>query len=148
MKKILLIAILFASVLCNSQKVEKISTSAQEYNYLSEVYEKSVETGTPLMDGYELKPIYSDVLDQFTVTYSSFIYTQSGKAHAVLITINKDKGDKDKTVYLCLPFNNDALHKKFIAKTSKLGITMKLAFDISMYKTVSNAFDKQANRSK
>ena len=144
MKKILFLLALTFSGFVFSQ--EQISTTEEEYNYLTQGYKISLETGSDFKKGYELKKIEEDVYFSFKITYSLLIHSESKKTKAVLITIIKEKDKKDKEEYLCLPINNDKLFKKFTDKTDELGASMKYYFDNSTYKILSKLIDKIANK--
>lgn len=122
-------------------------TSIEEYNYLTQGYKLQLETGGDFKAGYELKPIVEDKAGDFTITYSLMNHISSKTTKAVLITLKKAKDKNDKIIYLCLPFNNQDLFQKFFKETENLGISMKMVFEASMYKALSNSFDKISNRS-
>ena len=138
---------LLIPVLAISQTA-KVSTTDDEYNYLTKGYSLTLENGTDIKAGYELKQIDQDVFGDYSVAYSLFTETSTGKTKAVLITVKKEKGKDDKVRYLCLPIGNQDLLIKFSGEVEKLGISMKIALDASTYNTLSKAFDKVANKIK
>lgn len=144
MKKLVLALTIMFSSFCMAQ--DKIVTSEEEYNYLTQGYKISLETGSDFKAGYELKKIDEDKLENYSYSYSLLVHKESNKTKAVLITCKKDKEKEDKIVYLCLPFNNGNLFKKFCLETESLGTTMKMYFDYSMYNTLRKAMDKITNK--
>uniref|UniRef100_UPI004048A3AB hypothetical protein n=1 Tax=Flavobacterium sp. TaxID=239 RepID=UPI004048A3AB len=108
MKKILLSFLLLFSVTLFSQ--DKIITSEEEYKFLTKGYQIYLENGSDFKAGYELVKLTENNTDGYTITYHKFNDTNIKKTKALLIIIEKKK---DK-YYLCLPFNNNDLLKKYI----------------------------------
>lgn len=144
MKKIftLVVAMIFATGFSQ----EKAVTTVEEYNYLTQGYKLALETGADLKAGYELIKIDEDKIGDFSVSYFIFKNTESKKTKAMLLVLKKDKDKADKVVYLCLPFNNGELFKKFAKETESLGVSMKMYFDYSMYSTLAKSIEKLTNR--
>ncbi len=141
MKK-LLFTLLFP-LLAISQ--DKISTSEEEYNYLTQGYKLHLENGSDLKKGYVLNKVneYIGGMDnQFNISHYYFIETESNKTKAILFIVKKEKGDKDKTKYLCLPINNNELFKKFRIDEVNLGLSME--YLLSSYSM--NEFSKTVNK--
>jgi len=125
---------------------EQVTTTEEEYNYLTQGYKISLENGTDLKKGYELKKIQEDVYSNYKYVYYYFIHSESKKTKAIFVTITKEKGKKDKEEFLCIPINNEELFKKFIDKTYDIGLNMKHYFNYSTYKVLSKSIDEIANK--
>lgn len=143
MKKLLL-AILLFPILNFAQ--EKISTTDEEYKYLTEGLKIQQETGTDFKSGYQLEKIKEVNSNGFVINYSYLNHIESKKTKAVSIILKKEKDKKDKVFYLCLPLNNAELLKKFILDTDKLGLSMKTHYDLSMAAILSNSIDQLKNK--
>ncbi|MVO09783.1 hypothetical protein GOQ30_11495 [Flavobacterium sp. TP390] len=141
MKKILTLLLFVVSFSVLSQ--EKISTSVEEYNYLLEELPKELALGNKMKDGFELKKIEQNTFKEFTYTYFLYWDTKNNVARAMLISAKK--GD-DKERLLCLPFNNNDLLEKFFKESEKLGASMKMYFDYSIYNVLQKSIEKVANR--
>lgn len=123
-----------------SQK--QVTTTDEEYNYLTQGYKVSLENGSDLKKGYELQKFDEETYASFEYNYYLFIHSESKKTKAILVTITKDKNKKE---YLCIPINNEELFKKFIDKTHEIGLNMKHYFNYSAYKLLSKSIDKLSN---
>lgn len=109
--KNLLFAILFFCGI-GSTYAQQVSTSEEEYNYLTKGYAAGLETGADIKKGYELKKIDESSFSNCKVVFYQFIETGSGQTKAFLlqrIDVEKPK----KTRWYCLPINNEVLMKKF-----------------------------------
>jgi hypothetical protein len=142
MKKTFLFLTLLVSLISFSQE----KTTNEEYNYLTEGYKISLETGADFKKGYELQKFEEDSYYAYKITYYLFIHSESKKTKAILITIVKDKDKKDKEEFLCLPMNNQELFKKFTDKTDNLGLNMKHYFNYSICKILSKSIEKINNK--
>jgi hypothetical protein len=150
MKNFLLLLLLvtgstFAQDKAAEQPESKIITTEEEYNYLTQGYKIAIETGADMKVGYTLEHMPEIKAGNFTAKYSFLKETATKQTKAVLIVLEKEKGNSDKVVYLCLPFNNGELLKKFYAETQTLGITMMDIFSASFFKFASQAADKACN---
>ena len=143
MKKIFLLLLLVPAI---NFAQEKITTSEEEYKYLTEGLKIQQETGTDLKAGYELENIKEVTTNGYTVSYSLFNHLESKKTKAISIVLRKEKDKKDKIVYLCLPLNNSELLKKYVTATENLGITMKSYYDLSIAAMFSSSIDKLRNK--
>lgn len=145
MKKLLLIVLLAPALLFSQNKA---STTDEEYKYLTEGYRVQQETGSDFKSGYELKKIDEFTAKNYKATYSILMHKESNQAKALSIVMSKEKDSKDKKIYLCLPFNNDELFKKFYKETESLGLTMSEVFNYTIYNITQKTFERLANRSK
>jgi len=143
MKKLLLAILLFPTL---NFAQEKISTSEEEYKYLTEGLKIQQQTGTDLKSGYELEKIKEVNSNGFIINYSYFNHISSNETRALSIILTKEKDKKDKVVYLCLPIDNSDLFKRFCEETDKLGLSMKMYFDYSIYMMLSKAINKIKNK--
>jgi hypothetical protein len=144
MKKILVVAV--AMIFATSFSQEKEVTSLEEYNYLTQGYKIALETGVDFKTGYDLKKIDEDKFGDYSVSYHLFKNLESNKTKAILLVLKKDKDKADKIIYMCLPFNNGDLFKKFAKDTESLGASMQIYFNYSMYNTLAKAMEKLTNR--
>ncbi|WDO13091.1 hypothetical protein MH928_17430 [Flavobacterium sp. WW92] len=143
MKKFLFLLVLLPTI---NFAQDKISTTDEEYKYLTEGYKIQQETGSDFKSGYELQKIEENKANGFIITYSLLKHKESNKTKALSIVLTKEKDKKDKIVYLCLPFNNTDLFVKFCKETESLGVSMKMYFDYSIYNVLQKSLDKIANR--
>lgn len=119
MKKILLTFLLAFSSITIAQ--DKIITSEEEYKFLTKGYQLYLENGSDFKAGYELVKLTENNADGYLITYHKFNDTTIKKTKALLIVVQK----KDKKTYLCLPFNNSELLRKFILEVENLDNTTK-----------------------
>lgn len=119
MKKLFLAILFVFSSISFSQ--EKLITSEEEYKFLTKGYQLYLENGSDFKAGYELVKLTENNTDGYTITYHKFNDTKINKTKALLIVLHK----KDKKTYLCLPFNNSDLLKKFIIEVESLDNTMR-----------------------
>lgn len=143
MKRFLLL-LLFIPAFSIAQ--EKVSTSEEEYKYLTEGYKLQQSNGSDLKSGYEIVKIEENQANGYSITYSLFNHKESQQTKALSIVLTKDKDKKDKMIYLCLPFNNTDLFTKFCKETESLGITMKTYFDYSVYNLLQKSIERMTNR--
>src|SRR5690606_27050427 len=101
----------------------QVITTDEEYNYLTQGYPLSLESGQDFKDGYELKEFNSITIKDYSYNLSYFIHSETNKVKAILIIAKKIKSGKDKVQYLCLPINSDKLFLKYIEEKNK-NITM------------------------
>jgi hypothetical protein len=119
MKKLLFAFLLGFSSIIFAQ--DKLITSEEEYKFLTKGYKLYLETGSDFKAGYELIKLKEDNTDGYIITYHKFIDSKIKKVKALLIVLQKN----DKITYLCLPFNNNELLKKFIFEVENLDNTTK-----------------------
>lgn len=108
MKKLFLLFILCIGLNVSAQ----ISTSEEEYNYLTKGYPQGIENGLDIKKGYTLDKINSKGSPNFELELFSF--SENGITKAYLIT----KKANDKIKYYCLPINNAELWRKYNYDTS------------------------------
>lgn len=109
MKKLLFI-LFFCGI--GSTYAQQVSTSEEEYNYLTKGYPAGLETGADIKNGYTLKKIDETSFSYCKVVFYEFSETSSGTIKAYLLQrIDTDK--PKKTRWYCLPINNEVLMKKF-----------------------------------
>lgn len=138
--------LLIASIMCQfSFSQEKATTTEEEYNYLTIGYEQQIKTGGDMKSGYKLVPIGKPVTASGYTVERYFLKTNEDVAKAVFIIAKKEKGEKDKLRYLCLPFNNSDLMKKFYNDVSALGITMMEIVEVAVFDLASKSCEKVAN---
>ncbi len=110
MKKLFfLVALLFFGKITAQ---DQVTTSEEDYIYLTKDYPFAVENKYPVKSGYELKKIDESSFSNCKVVFYQFIETGSGQTKAFLlqrIDVEKPK----KTRWYCLPINNELLMKKF-----------------------------------
>lgn len=116
MRKIILVATLLVAGFINAQ----VSTTEEEYNYLTKGLKIQEESGlgSEVKKGYELLKFGSiKYHDDFTTDYFEFKNSIENKTKALLIKIIRERDHK--TVFLCLPINNESLFEKFAKSTYK-----------------------------
>ncbi len=141
--KTLFYILLLCSMTVSAQNLAPITTTETEYNYLTNGYERDIENGREIKKGYELKTIFSRGNNDWKFTYESFMEIDTDNVKAILITITKLK--KDKTKYLCLPFNNQALFDKFMKDYEGLGVTMGMMFDLTVFELLQQSLNSNLN---
>jgi len=99
---------------------EKVTTTLEEYNYLSWGYADDIAKGKDVKAGYELKELFTFDKDtqNFNVVYYQFIEIATSKTKAVLVKVKKKS--KNKVKYFCIPFNN----KNLTTKYNEMGASM------------------------
>lgn len=151
MRKIILLATMFVATLATAQ----VSTSEEEYNYLTKGLKIQEEAGLgdQVKKGYELTPLISDEHQNFKIDYFEFKNIAENKTKAILIKLTKVKSGTDKVAYLCMPINNKDLWKKFnysvnpksfdpsglgSSQSEALGISLKRLFPLYLDKIHNN----------
>lgn len=140
MKKILFMLLVF-----NLGFTQNVSTTIDEYNYLTQGYKIQLETGGDFKKGYQLNQFEKVNASNFEITYSYLIEEESKKAKAILIVIKKEKDKDDKIRYLCLPFNNKELFLKFYKDYESLGVSMGYFLNISMFNLLGQSLQLNYN---
>jgi|GEM_PF-3169233 len=148
MKKVLVLAMLLCVGLGFGQEkeaTEKITTSIEEYNYLTKGYADDVSKGRDIKNGYELKEFYTFDNENinFSFTYHKFIETATNKTKAVLVVAKKKS--KNKVKYLCIPFNNKELLEDSATDAAALGITMTAVYNRLNYINLSSLLNTKFN---
>jgi hypothetical protein len=134
MKQILLLCVLLGSIL-NAQNKDipipksDVKTTYEEYNYLTEVYPRS--DNLKMLDGYALEDFFEFQIDKYNFAYKNFIKKETGEVKAVFIILSKLKKKEDKKRYICIPFNNSELFKRFYLDSVSLGLSMGDGFDFT-----------------
>lgn len=114
MKK-LFFALLFCGI--GSMYAQTISTSEEEYNYLTKGYPESIEKGLDIKDGYELKQIDEATFASCKVLFYQFNSLKENATKAYFIK-RIDNTNPKKTRYYCIAINNEVLFKKFTYENS------------------------------
>lgn len=120
----------------------KVKTSNREYDFLTKTYPKD---STKVLDGYYIRLLYKDSIEDFNFTYSLFVNKETKNVKAVLIKIIKHKKNSDKIRYLCMPINNDELYDDFNYESSKLGISMLMFYECLNKLLLSKFIDDKFN---
>lgn len=109
MRKIILVATLLVTGFINAQ----VSTTEEEYNYLTKGLNELQEKGLGDLEkkGYDFKPFFTDEIENFTIEYSEFVEIASNKVKAISIKVSKK--DKNNVSFYCMPINNKKLEAKF-----------------------------------
>ena len=140
MKKIILLSLMCLSMFSFAQ----VKTTEEDYNYLKDELKKELSLGNKIKEDHKLTLIETNNLDKFKFSYYLYTNTKTNETKAIFIEILKE--DK-KNVDLVLPFNNPVLLERFFNDTEKLGVSMKMYFDKSIYNVLQKSLDKIANRS-
>lgn len=138
MKKILLL-LLFPIIAMSQEPVKNlVSTTQEEYNYLTKGYAEDLAKGYEIKKGYELEKFYEFKNENFNFQYYYFNEISVKKTKAVLVIAKKEKGSNDKIAYMCIPFNNkDLLKESFTNKIG--GVTIGYLYDTVNYVMLSKA---------
>lgn len=115
MKKTFLIICLLFSL----QNFAQISTSEEEYNYLTIGYPESLEKGLDFKQGYNLQKINSREWAKLKLELFA-LNDNNNVTKAYLVTYFKNDNKKDKLKFFCIPINNESLRKKYAYETSDL----------------------------
>ncbi len=110
MKKIILVATLLVAGFINAQ----VSTSEDEYNYLTKGLDELQEKGLDDMTkkGYEFRSFFTDDVKDYIIEYRHFVNTDTKEVKAVSIKVTKK--EKNDVSFYCIPINNKKLEDKFI----------------------------------
>ncbi len=146
MRKLLFALCLFTSSLLMSQ--EKAVTTEEEYNYLTKGYAEQLEKGGDMKADYELTKINQVKSGDYSFEFYILKQKSISLSKALLIIARKDKEKNDKVRYLCLPFNNSELFKKYYKDKEGLGITIGTLLDASLDQMLSMSLEKISNRCK
>jgi hypothetical protein len=130
----------------NAITSSEVKTNYEEYNYLTERY--GLADNATMLEGYEFQDFMELTIEQFNYNYKLFVDTKTGKVKAVFIAITKIKKKQDKVRYLCMPFNNGALFKRFEAETATLGVSMSLGLDALNKAMLAKLLDEKFNGKK
>jgi len=154
MKKIVLLALLLTVGFGFGQETketkkdekEKITTSIEEYNYLTKGYADDIDKGKDIKDGYELKEFFKFDNEKvnFSFTYHKFIEKTSSKTKAILVVAKKKS--KNKVRYLCIPFNNKDLLIDSYSEASGLGVTMSALYNQLNFGAFSKLMNQKFNK--
>ncbi len=109
MKKITFL-LLFLTTFSYSQ----VSTTIDEYNYLTKGYKIAVDSGLDLKKGYGFREVSTHNEANYKFTFNQFVRTDTNKVCAIMVTAySKFWGN---FYYLCIPINNSDLHSLYIDK--------------------------------
>lgn len=115
MKRIVLLLIM-VPLFSLAQTPERVSTSMEEYTYLTKGLKSHIEEGQDVKRGYVLKKSGPVEFDGISIIFGSLKDEQTSKVKAIFFVVKEGK----KSVYLCLPINNDELNGSFVESVLKL----------------------------
>jgi len=116
MKNTFILALLLISSFSFSQKdndsTQLVSTTVEEYNYLTKGYKVQIESGLDVKKGYRFGETISLVKDTYSFDFKPLIRENTNEVAAILLTYQV-KGMFKSTWYLCIPFRNPELTELF-----------------------------------
>lgn len=116
MKKLMLAFLLLVGL---QNYAQEVSTSLEEYNYLTAGYPESIEKGLDFKKGYELQEFGKVDQNDFKLTFYKFINQETNQTKAILIKLDRPKTMfKKGTHYICLPINNETLFNRFLLENN------------------------------
>lgn len=114
--------IIFAIMLCASfmGRAQEISTTEEEYNYLTEGIRDQVLKGLDQKkDGYTLDKFYEAKSMSSDAVFHFYKFIDSANNIKAIGIIHKTPNSKITSGhYMCYPINNEKLYKKFWKKVS------------------------------
>ena len=152
MKKITLtILIIFLSYYSFSQSNENssnvtISTSLEEYNYMTKGIKIQFETGLDMKKGYELEHITTIQRSSYSFDFKALKRIEENNLAGILIIANSKVSGR--TYYLGMPINNQELQEKFEEDIRYWDESMTTAFAQSVSDLYAQASDYFYNKRK
>lgn len=112
MKNILVVFLLFTSTITFGQnKLSSLSTTEEEYNYLTKGYKVQIESGLDMKKGYSLKEVGNISRGKCDFNFKILIREAKNEiAGYLVITHSRNTG---QTYYSCIPINNKELLDRY-----------------------------------
>lgn len=137
MKKLLFI-LFFCGI--GSTYAQQVSTSEEEYNYLTKGYKIQLESGLDMKQGYILKTFSKSKVDAYNFEFS-FLQKISGTKNTAILILAKSNVS-GLTYYFCIPFNNQKLLEQYYYSVSSLDERMTTALQIATSKALADDVEK------
>lgn len=139
MKKSLLLIMAFVSLSAFGQdQVFKTSpTTEEEYNYLTKGYKIQAESGLDMKKGYIFRDMGEWPDNTYNFQLKGLIREESEEIAGILVIAKSETWSGVNTYYLCIPFNNPELLKRYFADLGvwDYSMTKSYAKMISVYWT-------------
>ena len=140
MKKITLLLFMFSS-LCYSQ----VSTSVDEYNYLTKGYKIAVDSGLDLKKGYGFREVASHNELNYKFSFNQFVRTGTNEVCAILVYANSKLWGN--SYYICIPLNNSDLYSLYVANLKTWDKEILIAYSTALSSYI-NVYNDLLNESK
>lgn len=138
MKKLLLLLLFAIPSFCNAQVSANnlISTTQEEYNYLTRGLKIQKESGLDVKAGYEITKIGTRKVGNYSFEYSYLVKNDIKKTVAIsLIATSNVSGI---TYYFAIPYNNINLLQNYYSAVASLDENMTTAIAISVSEMLAN----------
>lgn len=116
MKKLILF-VLFISVLNSysqnrpEEATELISTTTEEYNYLTKGLKIQIESGLDMKKGYELDIFWGGNHSNYNYQFAYLIETAKNQVKGISVKIYSSVSKNE--YYLCIPINDESLFNEY-----------------------------------
>lgn len=134
MKKstLLLISFLIVSKIFS----QTVSTTLEEYNYVTKGYSIQIESGLDMKKGYKIEPPFEKTAlkgNFSTISYSILIREETKKLAAIILKVVPNNAP-NRIKYLCIPVNNRELFERYY--TDYLSLGYEISSDIARVTSV------------
>lgn len=148
MKKIILLLLLASfSVYCqNKPKELKVSTTQEEYNYLTKGYKIQITSGLDTKKGYEIKPIVEIQKGNYVFNFLCLIRSKEQKSVGILIVANSLVSDN--SFYIAIPVNNTDLELYYEMDVNAWDESLTTAYALASSEFFSRYFFDDFNDAK
>ena len=135
--------ITFLLLLLSSLAYSQVSTTSDEYNYLTKGYKIAMESGLDLKKGYGFIEVstYDDPLYSFS--FNQFVRTNNNEVCAIMVSAySKLWGNK---YYYCIPLNNLDLYSLYMDNLKKWDKDILVAYSgaLSSYLNLYNNYQNK-----
>jgi hypothetical protein len=129
------VLLVFISCISYSQ----VSTTQEEYNYLTKGYKIQITSGLDMKSGYEFETFLIQKADSYEFEFKHLIKTKENSKVAIFV-IAKSKVS-GSTYYYCIPKNNTDLMNNFYSSLMELDERMTTAFAVATSLALSKAYN-------
>lgn len=137
-KIILLMLVVTLSNLTYSQnqETEPISTTIDEYNYMTKGYKMQQTSGLDMKKGYNIENIKTLLRGNYSFSFKALIRTEENQLAGILIIGHSDVSGRD--YYLGMPINNRQLQLEFERDIRNWDESMTTAYAQTVSELFSN----------
>ena len=140
--------ITFLLLLISSFAYSQVSTTLDEYNYLTKGYKIAIDSGLDLKNGYGFIEISSHNELNYQFSFNQFIRTDTKEVCAIMVSAySKLWGNK---YYICIPFNNSDLLSLYVNNLKQWDKDILVAYStaLSSYINIYNNYQNHIETNK
>ena len=137
----ILVLLFFLSFALHSQtspagSAENISTTTEEYNYLTKGYKIQLSSGLDMKQGYSFERLAIITKGRYKFDFQAFFRSESNQLAGIMIIANSEVSGRD--YYLAMPIENSELRKRFEQDVRSWDESMTTAFAQALGELYSN----------